>query len=36
MSAQCHELCNMARAVAINRRRIALLEFGFDNKQGHL
>ena len=36
MSAQCQELCNMARVVAINRRRFALLEFGFDNKHGNL
>ena len=32
MSAWCHELCNLARVIAINRHRVALLEFGFDNK----
>ena len=36
MSAQCHKLCNMARIVPINRRRVALLELCFDNKQGNL
>ena len=25
----------MARAVAINRRRVDLLQFNFDNEQGH-
>ena len=34
VSAYCHKLYNMARVVAI--RGVALLEFGFDNKQGNL